>query len=597
MSLDVAHKKSIFEERGKKQKEFSHKVLRKEEKKLLKAKLKQERKQENKKRKKKSKKCSIDIGNQVEIEMPNKLKEQIGETSVESENKNSLGKDVKEEINNAQSSGFNTVRFSEEQSKNIDMPMESTPEEIENTTIGDFKCSPVLHLKSERMNCKEREALDLVLPKHLTPSQEHAEAMINKYCDPEVIREMMSRPAKPPKPPKEKKPKKPKTVKDKKPTLPIDNTKTRKSQTLEDTKEKKSLKAKRAKANGISEGAKVGKTKSSFNIERNEQNENNESHLKPLKTEDVRSYSQEEILLNAFLRNTETSEKILDTVISGKKQEDLDLDKSDDSKEKELKSFDDVRKKEQGGKNKVKGTPDDTVESKQKYPFEELNKGKLNSFKGANGKTKHSTAAIQVESQACTSICDREAVETVCSESANTRAENEMNKQSEITDLKESIHKEVMHSGGRKSDNSGRKRSLEEKKSMETTAVLKEKSPNIPQMSNPPKLVEMEILKITPEQIIKDKENNKLQVNPPKLKKSAFQAPVKLKEEKKVPSFKAPTKKTLGIKRNVAPGNELKLLVPPLKKKFPEGELICQSCSAGIFLEHFVSVSFISVLL
>ena len=107
----------------------------------------------------------------------------------------------------------------------------------------------------------------------------------------------------------------------------------------------------------------------------------------------------------------------------------------------------------------------------------------------------------------------------------------------------------------------------------------------------------MEILKITPEQIIKDKENNKLQVNLPKLKKSAFQAPVKLKEEKKVPSFKAPTKKTLGIKRNVAPGNELKLLVPPLKKKFPEGELICQSCSAGIFLEHFVSVSFISVLL
>lgn len=595
MSLDNAHKKSIFEERGKKQKEFSHKLLRKEEKTLLKAKLKQERKQENKKRKRKSKKCSINIGNQAKMEMPNKLKEELGETSVESANENSLGKDLKEEINNAQSSDLNTVGFLEEQSKNIDIPMESTPEEKESATSNDFKCSPILDLKSEGMNCKERETLDVVSPKELTPSQEHAEAMINKYCDPEVIEEMMSRPAKPPKlrtGPKEKEPKKPKTVKDKNPTLSKDKTKTRKSQTLVDTKEKKSLKAKRAKANDISEGAKVGKMNSSFNKEINKQNQNNESHLKPLKV-GVRSYSQEEILLNAFLRNTETSEKISDAVIMGEKRGDLDLDKSDDSKEKELKShksFDDVRKERKGGKSKVKETPDDTMESEQKYSYEEPNKGKVNNFKGANGKAEHSTAAFQVKSQACTSTYDREEVETVCSESANTRAENEMNKQSEIIDLKESIYKEVIHSGCRKSDNFSRKRSLEEKKSVKTTAVLKEKSPNVPHKNNPPKLVEMEIPKITPEQIIKDKENNKLQGNPPKLKKSSFQAPVKSKEEKKVPSFKAPTKKTLGIKRNITPGNDIKLSEPPLKKKFPEGKLICQSCSAGAFLEHFVCI-------
>ena len=179
MSLDNAHKKSIFEERGKKQKEFSHKLLRKEEKTLLKAKLKQERKQENKKRKRKSKKCSINIGNQAKMEMPNKLKEELGETSVESANENSLGKDLKEEINNAQSSDLNTVGFLEEQSKNIDIPMESTPEEKESATSNDFKCSPILDLKSEGMNCKERETLDVVSPKELTPSQEHAEAMIN----------------------------------------------------------------------------------------------------------------------------------------------------------------------------------------------------------------------------------------------------------------------------------------------------------------------------------------------------------------------------------------------------------------------------------
>ena len=547
MSLDVAHKKSTFEKRGKKQKEFSHNLLRKEEKTLFKAKLKEGRKQENRKRKKKSKKCLIDIGGQVKMEMPNKLKEQVGEASVEPVNERCLGKGVKEEIDNAQSSDFNTVGFLEEQSKNVDMPMESTPEEKECGTSGDFKCSPILDLKSERMICKER---DVVLSKELTPSQEHAEAMVNKYCDPEVIREMMSRPAKPPKPPtvpKEKKPKKPKTVKDKNRTLPKDNTKARKSQTLEDTKEKKPIKARIAKANGISEGAKVGKTKSSFNKERNKQNQNNESHLKHPKAESVRSYSQEEILLNAFLRNTETSEKLSDTVVMGEKWGDLDLDKSDDSKEKELKShkslIDEAKKEGKGGKSAVKETPDDTMESEQKH-------------------------------QACTSTCVREEEKTVCSESASTRAENEINKQSEITNLKESIHEEVMHSGGRKSDNSGRKTCVEEKKSMKTTAVLQEKSPNIPQMNNPPKLVEMEIPKITPNQIIKDKENNKLQVNPPKLKKSSFQAPVKSKEKKKVPLFKAPTRKTLGMKRNVTPGNEIKVVEPPLKKKFPEGKLI-----------------------